>query len=64
MEDKTVRPGEVNEFEDALVRLSWRKRFKGLNAIPIDEEDLSRFDLPYEFGTDEIEGTGFRSNDR
>src|SRR5512139_2192869 len=64
MEDITVGPGEVNEFEDALVRLSRRKRFKGLNAIPIDEDDLSRVDFSNKFGTNEVEGAGFRGNDR
>src|SRR5262249_11378864 len=55
-----IRPREVDILENAEPTRLLLERIVGLDAVLGDDDDLTRSDIPHEFGADDIECAGFR----
>ncbi len=59
VEDETIWPGKIDELENTLMELPFRKGLERPDATSIDQEDFSRLNLAYKFCTDEVVCLGF-----
>ncbi len=57
-EDEAVRPGEVHVLEDAGSGRLAGKGERGVEALPVNADELPRLDVPNERGLQQIEGAG------
>ncbi len=62
-ENLTVRPGEVDQFEDAMGRLHLGERHQAVQAGLVDDDDLPGLDIPDICGAHQIKGAGLGGDD-
>ena len=62
-EHQAVGPAEINVLEHAVGRFFLGQRHLGFKAVSFDPDNLSRLNIPYIFGIDQIQGAGLRGDD-